>query len=98
MEVKSVGDCLNNIDDAIAENIGKIIGNSNLEKIHKYLIEKGQSDFFEDRVALSNVFSQINSFIENHYQIAEEDIKSEYISNDYSLIVVINLLNSVFHI
>ena len=30
--MKSVGDCLNNIDDAIVENIGKHIGISKLEK------------------------------------------------------------------
>ena len=77
--MKSVSDCLNIIDDAIVENIGKFIGISNLESIHKYLLEKGQSNFIEDRVALSNVFSQISSIIENYYQFYEEDIKSEYI-------------------
>ena len=78
MEVKSVSDCLNIIDDAIVENIGKCIGISNLENIHKYLLEKGQSDFIEDRVALSNVLSQINSIKENYYEFDEEDIKCDY--------------------
>ena len=49
MEVKSVSDCLNLIDFAIVKNI---IGSSDLEDIHKYLLEKGQSDFIEHRVAL----------------------------------------------
>ena len=79
MEVKAVSDCLNIIDDAIVQNIGKNITISDLENIHKYLLEKGQSDFIEDRVALSNVLSQINSILENYYQFPEEDIKSEYI-------------------
>ena len=79
MELKSVSDCLIIIDDAIVENIGKYIGISNLENIHKYLLEIGQSDFIEDRVALSNRLSQINSIIENHYQFVEEDIKSGYV-------------------
>ena len=35
MEMKSVSYCLNIIDDAIVENIGKLIGISNLENIHK---------------------------------------------------------------
>ena len=35
MEMKSVSDCLNIIDDAVVENIGKFIGISNLENIHK---------------------------------------------------------------
>ena len=80
MEVKSIGDCLNIIDDAIVENNGKYIGISNLENIHKHLLEIQQSDdFIEDRVALSNVLSQINSIIENYYQFPEEDMKSEYV-------------------
>ena len=79
MEVKSIKDCVNIFDDVIVENIGKYIGISNLENVHVYKLEKRQSDFIEDRIALSNVLSQINCIIENHYQFAEEDIKSEYI-------------------
>ena len=65
MEMKSVSDCLNIVDDAIVENIGKYNGTSVLENAHKNLLEKGQSDFIEDRVALSIVLSQINSILEN---------------------------------
>ena len=75
MEVKSVSDCLNIIDFAMVENT---IGNSDLENIQIYLLEKRQSDFIEDRVALSKVLSQKYSMIENYYQFPEEDIKSEY--------------------
>ena len=57
----------------------KFFGLSNLQNIHKYSLEIGQGDFIENRVALSNVLSQVNSIIENHFQFAEEDIKSEYI-------------------
>ena len=78
MEMKSVSDCLNIIDDAIVENIGNYFGISILENIHKDLLEIGQSDFIEDRVALSNVLSLINSIIENHYQFVEEDVKNKY--------------------
>ena len=42
MEIKSLTDCLNIIDDAIVENIGKYIGISGLENIHKYLLEKSK--------------------------------------------------------
>ena len=56
----------------IVENI---IGISNLENIHKHLLEKRQSEFIEDRVALSNVISEINSILEKYYQFVEEDIK-----------------------
>ena len=79
MEVKLLQDCFNIVDDVIVENIGKNIASSNLENVHKYLLQKGQSDFIEDRIALSNLLSQVNCIIENHYQFAEEDIKSDYI-------------------
>ena len=77
--MKSVSDCLNTIDDAIVEKNGKYITISDLEIIHKYLLEKGQSNFIEDRLAQSNVLSQLYSIIENHHQFVDEDIKSEYI-------------------
>ena len=76
---KSIDDCLNNIDEAIVENKGKYFGISNLENIHKYSLEIGQIVFIDDRVALSNVVSQIDSIIENFYQFPEEDKKSEFI-------------------
>ena len=78
MELKSICDCLNIIDDAIVENNVKYIGISNLENFHKYLLEIGQSDFIEV-VALSNVLRRINFIIENHHQFVEEDIRSEHI-------------------
>ena len=77
MEVKSVSDCLNIIDDALVESIGKFISISDSENIRNYLLEIGQSDFIEDRVAQSNVLSQINSIMENRYQSVEEDTKNE---------------------
>ena len=79
MEVKSVSDCLNIFDYALVENSGKYFGILCLENIYKYLLENGQSDFIEYRVALSNVLSQVNSIKKNKYRFAEEDIKSEYI-------------------
>ena len=79
MEVKSISDCLNIIDDAIVENIGKYIGILSLENIHKHLLVIERSDFIENRIDLSNILSQINCIIENRYQFAEKDIKCEYI-------------------
>ena len=43
------------------------------------MLEIGQTDFFEDRVVLSNVLSQIKSVTEIHYQYAEGNIESELI-------------------
>ena len=85
--MKSVSNCLNIIDDAIVENNGKYIGILGLEKTQKYLLENDQSDLIEDRVALSNVFSQINSIIENYYNFFEEDIKSDYIRSRKLILV-----------
>ena len=76
MEMKSVKDCSNIIDDAIVENIGQYFGFSKLENNHDYLLGKGQNNFIEDRVALSNLFSQMISILENYYRFDEEDIKS----------------------
>ena len=70
---------MNFIDDAINENNGKVFGISNLENIHKDLLEIGKIVFIEDRVALSKVVSQINSILENYYQFPEEIIKNENI-------------------
>ena len=52
MEVKSVTECLDIVDFAIVTNMGSELG---LEKIHKYLLQKGQSEFFEDKLVLTNV-------------------------------------------
>ena len=79
MEMKSVSDCLNKIDEALAKNIGKYIGISDLENFFKFLLKRIPSDFIENRVALSNVLSQIRSIVENYYQVVEEDIRGEYI-------------------
>ena len=79
MEVKTVGDCLKIIDHATVEIISKYICVSKLENIREYLLEKGQSDFTEGRIALLNVLNQINSIIENQYQIDSEDLTNEYI-------------------
>ena len=78
MEMKSVSRYLNKIDGVILEIIGKYIGISDLENFHKYLLEKGQSEFIEDRVALSKVLSQIISTKENYYQFAEENKNTMY--------------------
>ena len=77
MEVKPISDCLNFVDDAIVKNNGIYIGISNLENIHKSLLEIGPSDFIEERVVLSIVLSRINSIIENHHQFVEEYIESD---------------------
>ena len=89
--MKSVTDCLNIIDFAITENI---IVSSHLENIHKYFLEKEESEFIEDIVALSEVLSQINSMIENYYQFPEEDIKNEYVELGRLLLVWLIECNS----
>ena len=75
MEVKSVSDCLKIIVDAIVEDVNTF---SNIESIHKYLLEREHSYYIEERVDLSNIFRQINSIIYNYNDFAE-NVRSEYV-------------------
>ena len=75
MEMKPVNDCLNIIDDAIIEDVNTF---SNLESIHKYLLEIEHSYYIEERVALSNVLGRIKSIIDNYNDFAE-NVGSKYV-------------------
>ena len=75
----AVSDCLNINDDAVVENIGKYISISDLDSNQNFFLEQGQNNFIEDRIALSNVLSQINSILEIYHQFPEKHKKSEYI-------------------
>ena len=89
MEVKSVGDCSNIIDDAIVEDVNTI---SNLENIHKYLLEREHSYYIEERVALSNVLRRTNSIKDNYNDFAE-NVRSEYVELRRLLLVWLSVCN-----
>ena len=72
MEVKSISDCLNRIDNMIFEKNLKCLFKGDLEDIGN-LIEWQQADvvargeYIEERLAVLSVLSQINHIVERFY-------------------------------
>ena len=72
MEVKSISDCLNRVDNMIVEKSLKCQVKGDLEDIRNH-IEWKQADVFakgeyiEERVAVLTVLSQFNHIIERFY-------------------------------
>ena len=60
MEMKSVSECLNFLDDMILCSVEKSVGISNLEDIRNYLIGMYNEKYIEEMVAMSAILSQIN--------------------------------------
>ena len=85
MEVKSITDCLNRVDNMIFEKSLKCHVNGDLEDIRKH-IEWQQADVFargeyveERKVAVLSVLSQLNHIIERFYSNdTEEDLDEQY--------------------
>jgi len=84
MEVKSVSECLNRIDNMIFDKSLKYLVKDDLEHIRNH-IEWQQADdvdrgeYFEERVAVLSVLSLINSIKEIYYSDAtEEDLDEKY--------------------
>ena len=75
MEVKSISDCLNICDIAIDNDIDM----SSLEKIQKYMVDKGMSDFQDENDARRCVMKQINLIMENLYELFEKEQKLRFI-------------------
>ena len=81
---------MNIIDDAIVDD-GKT--NSNLESIHKHLLERDHSYYIEETVAPSNVLRRINSIIDNYKDFAE-NLRSEYVELRNLILVWLSLCNT----
>ena len=84
MEVKSISDCLNRVDNMIFEKSLKCQVKGDLEDIRKH-IEWKQSDvvareeYFEERVAVLAVLSQVNHIRERFYSDnTEDDLDERY--------------------
>ena len=71
MEIKTISDCLSEIDFAIVENV-KLLGIEKLEEIHNHLLEFGKDNYIEDRIALLKVLKHINCII-NKYSCYENN-------------------------
>ena len=78
MEIKTISDCLGEIDFAIVENV-RLLGIEKLEEIHNHLLEFGKDNYIENRIALLKVLKHINCIIDNYS--AYED--NECIYNEY---------------
>ena len=75
MEVKSNVDCSNIIHIAIVNDIDI----SSLENIRGYILERGRTDFEDERDALWCVFKQINLIIAKLYEPFGKDQKLRFV-------------------
>ena len=78
MEVKSISDCLNIIDNLILCGTEKLIGMGNLEDVRDYMIGTYDGKYIEEMVSMLAVLSQINLIIDSFYLDKESDIKQLY--------------------
>ena len=78
MEMKSVSECLNFIDDMILCSVEKSFGIGNLEDIRDYMTGMYNEIYIEEMVDKSAILSQINLIIEKFYLDNESDIKKQY--------------------
>ena len=78
MEMKSVSECLNFIDHMITCSVEEGVGIGNLEDIRHYMIGVYNEKYFQERVAMSAVLSQINLIKEKFYLDKESDFKKHY--------------------
>ena len=79
MEIKTISDCLSEIDFAILENV-RLLVVERLEDIHNHLLEFGKNNYKEDRIALLKVLKHINCIIHNYSSYEDnESIYNEYV-------------------
>ena len=79
MEIKTISDCLSEIDFAIVENV-RLLDIEKLEDIHNHLLEFGKNNYIEDRIALLKVLKHINCIIDNYSSYEDnESIYNEYV-------------------
>ena len=78
MQVKSISDCSNFIDNLILCNTEKHIGIGNLEDVRDYMIEMHDGKYIEEMVSILAVLSQINLIIDRFYLDKESNIEQLY--------------------
>ena len=78
MEVKSISDCLNFIDNLILCGTEKQVGIGNLENIRDCMIRLYDGKYIEEMLIMLAVLSQINLIIDRFYLDKESDIKKLY--------------------
>ena len=79
MEIKTISDCLSEIDFAIVENV-RLLGIEKLEDIHNHLLEFGKNNYIEDIIALLKILKHINCIIDIYSSYEDnESIYNEYV-------------------
>ena len=78
MEVKSISDCLNFIDNLILCGTEKHIGIGNLEDVRDYMIGRYDGECIGEMVCMLAVLSQIKLIIDRFYLDKESDIEQLY--------------------
>ena len=78
MEVKSISDCLNFIDNLILCGTEKHIGIGDLVDVRDYMIGICDGNYIEEMVSMLAVLSQINLIINRIHLDKESDIKQLY--------------------
>ena len=84
MEVKSIKDCLNRIDDMIFDKSLKCLHKGILEDIRKHIEWKhadvvAKGDYAQEKIAYLSVLSQINHLVKRFYSNdTEDDLDEQY--------------------
>ena len=87
MEVKSISDCLNRVDNMIFENSLKCLFKGNLEDIRNHIEWEpadvvARGEYIEERLAVLSVLSQINHIGEKIYSSDDE----EHLDEQYNIL------------
>ena len=78
MEIKTVTECLNFVDDMILCSIQKHAVIGNLENLRNYMIGMCNEKYIEEMVSMLAILSQITLIKEKFYLDNESDFKKQY--------------------
>ena len=79
MEIKSVSECLNRIDNMIFDKTLKFMIKDDLERMRIHIgLETGGGDFIEEKTVVLPKLSQINYIIERLYYDCEDELDKQY--------------------
>ena len=78
MEIKSVSECLNFIDDMILCSVEKNVGVGISEDLRDFMIDMYNEKYIEELVTMLAILSQIDFIIKKIYLDNESDIKKQY--------------------
>ena len=77
MEIKSLRDCLNKIDDMIFDKTLKFMIKDDLELIRKHIVSQQVDVIAKDKLCILLVLQQLNCIIERFYSDDSEEILND---------------------